>query len=87
MENKIDQDILALQEKIKSLKKKKADIERAKLEGVSKVLIKKVQEDMNFYTDLIKLCEKYKADSILKELDNYCKPANKKQKDTDHKGA
>lgn len=86
MENKIDQDILALQEKIKSLKKKKANVERAKLERISKVLVKKVQEDMNFYTDLIKLCEKYKADSILKELDN-CKPANKKQKDTDHKGA
>ena len=86
MENKIDQDILALQEKIKSLKKKKADVERAKLERVSKVLIKKVQEDMNFYADLIQLCEKYKADSILKELDNR-KPANKKQKDTDHKGA
>ncbi len=71
MENTIDNEIQVLQEKIKSLKKKKAEAERIKLEKISKFLIKTMQDNSNFCEDILKLCDKHNAKEISEKLKGY----------------
>ncbi|WKW21824.1 hypothetical protein [Campylobacter fetus] len=71
MLNKYDSEIEILQEKLKSLKKKKAEAEKAKYEKIAKLLTKQIQDDQNFFNEFIQICQKYEMKELLIELDNF----------------
>ncbi|HDX6240636.1 TPA: hypothetical protein RPW09_001650 [Campylobacter fetus subsp. venerealis] len=71
MLNKYDSEIEILQEKLKSLKKKKAEAEKAKYSKIAKMLTKHMQDNQNFFNEFIQICQKYEMKELLIELDNF----------------
>lgn len=69
MLNKYDAEIENLQERLKSLKRKKAEAEKAKYEKIARLLTKQIQDDQNFFNEFIQICQKYEMKELLIELD------------------
>jgi len=80
MLNKYDAEIENLQEKLKSLKKKRAEAEKAKYEKIARLLTKQIQDDQNFFNEFIKFCQKYEMKELMVELDNFKQPQQDQSK-------
>lgn len=71
MLNKYDAEIESLQEKLKSLKKKRAEAEKAKYEKIARLLTKQIQDDQNFFDEFFGICQKYKMEELMAELSDF----------------
>ena len=71
MLNKYDAEIESLQEKLKSLKKKRAEAEKAKYEKIARLLTKQIQDDQNFLDEFFGICQKYKMEELMAELSDF----------------
>ena len=80
MLNKYDAEIENLQEKLKSLKKKKAEAEKAKYGKIAKILTKHIQDNQNFNNDFFAICQKYEMKELMVELDNFKQPQQDQSK-------
>lgn len=64
-----DAKIKEYRKKISELQQKKKEILVKKNLKFAKLLYNSIQSDENFYSDFLKLLEKYKAEEILKTLE------------------
>ena len=60
-----DEEIQKYREKIALLQQKKKELATKQYAKITALLFDTIQKDENFYSDFIKLLEKYKADGIL----------------------
>ncbi|AHE95253.1 hypothetical protein IXZ18_11040 (plasmid) [Campylobacter fetus subsp. venerealis bv. intermedius] len=74
MTNKYDAEIENLQEKLKSLKKKRAEAEKAKYSKIARLLTRQIQNNQNFNNDFFAICKKYEMKDLMVELDNFRQP-------------
>ena len=65
-----DEEIQKYREKIALLQQKKKELATKQYAKITALLFDTIQKDENFYSDFIKLLEKYKADEILEILKN-----------------
>lgn len=63
-----DEEIQKYREKIALLQQKKKELATKQYAKITALLFDTIQKDENFYSDFIKLLEKYKADEILEAL-------------------
>ena len=63
-----DEEIQKYKEKIALLQQKKKELATKQNAKISALLFDVIQKNENFYSDFIKLLEKYKADEILEIL-------------------
>lgn len=65
-----DEEIQKYREKIALLQQKKKELATKQYAKITALLFDTIQKDENFYSDFVKLLEKYKSDEILEILKN-----------------
>ena len=80
-----DEEIQKYREKIALLQQKKKELATKQYAKITALLFDTIQKDENFYSDFIKLLEKYKADEILEALQINKQIQNQNDKIKEHK--